>query len=592
MSATTTVCFSVTVPGLAVEIGDDLPPPRRLGLAATVCRNLDDDDDDDDEVNAINSGIIHSVSGTRLSHVVSISVGDITVRALAFRQQFVSWTKDRGRRGEQRLFSGVSPAMGRSRARLDPERWHQRGIASDAALGGGMENYPKLAPAFEHPMAAAVAEPRPSFVPLIVPAGSEQPSFPAGPYCQDHHHHHHHHQQQYHHQKAHAATPAMNRELVVSAEVLEKIELGGASFVLFADGRARGAFRDRTIVSLPFPADCSLRDGEGGKLIGGRFPVRTSGGDIECILPDGTVVRLNGHYLLQQRILGRDIGGISICDDSERRQGWRINETLLDAGDRCSHAKLLKPYVLAVRRFADWAAADPSERRAKSAQSRRICAAAIAEAERNRRFVDLRRLRQSSAVATAADGRGGVDKKAHRVEEVFTAETEACSHAGSAVGENDGNTHSQGTPSTRLCYAGRNNRERNSLGGQSANVPVVVTPDSKSAELQGQENAQSRGKERVLLGQRRRVKFMEDEARLEGDKDISSGLDNDHHRSVLPPAETHRTVGDIAGLTGAATAAVGTRERNEIVRRLLEANRDALLGGRASREVRVLRGMR
>lgn len=178
----------------------------------------------------------------------------------------------------------------------------------------------------------------------------------------------------------------------LSPEVVRKEERGGASFVAFADGRARGAFSDRTIVIFGVPYGekvapnmpaCHVGRGKDASrhldntVRGGMSPAAPVEGhqemdrDIECILPDGTVKRFT---LLS--VLRKD----SLC----ARRGI---SSALDG---------LVPYIAAVRRFEVRALAGPSKRRAAAAREEAVRRAAFVEAENNRRFVALYRLTKQS----------------------------------------------------------------------------------------------------------------------------------------------------------------------------------------------------
>ncbi|CAM9353770.1 unnamed protein product [Pylaiella littoralis] len=209
---------------------------------------------------------------------------------------------------------------------------------------------------------------------------------------------------------------------MATAVVVESVERGGASFVAFSDGRARGAFADRTIVNLgarisylPLPLlVSSAQPGGGGGLrrrgCGAAAAVMAelnlmcahSGADeqeeedreIECIRPDGTVVRLTERSMGRRRQQGRfdadgftgRLGGFGNTTGGS----FSISTTPTIGGG--STDTVLRPYVVAVLRFAEWAATPPAERQAATDRGAAGRVVAAAEAERNRRFIDLQRL--------------------------------------------------------------------------------------------------------------------------------------------------------------------------------------------------------
>lgn len=239
----------------------------------------------------------------------------------------------------------------------------------------------------------------------------------------------------------------MATESSSSMSVVESVERGGASFVAFVDGRARGAFADRTIVSLGAPFFyrplTGSRCGAGGVSYygsGGREGVATAAvepgcsedeeeeeedREIECIRADGTVLRLTRRSLDRRGSLGGRSGAPfrqpAIGTASGRKHASAGSATaaaallhpgsattppppLPTAGGGNSPAVgggvgALRPYVVAVLRFADWAATPPADRRAAAERESAGRAAAAAEAERNRRFVDLQLLAGKQSVA-------------------------------------------------------------------------------------------------------------------------------------------------------------------------------------------------
>lgn len=242
-------------------------------------------------------------------------------------------------------------------------------------------------------------------------------------------------------------TPSISpaRAPAVSAEVVERVERGGASFVLFADGRARGAFADRTIITLGPPVLLALREdvaigpthkrGASQAVEDGRVP---PGGDpegdreIECLLPDGTMVRRTyssmsrGYTIVPASGEASPLTGIGNVYQHHPALGGSLGSDPVFVG--------LRPYILAVRRFVAWASLDPPARREAAVREEARQLQASAEAERNRRFVALQRLvaktpgaprcgvrtredgrRQvvdrfsMGRMALPSDGRGGVD---------------------------------------------------------------------------------------------------------------------------------------------------------------------------------------
>lgn len=523
-----------------------------------------------------------------------ISVGDITARAQAFRQQFVSWTTCR-RSGENRADPSEVPAtkscpricgggVGCTRSIVGNVGYGRLGAGGGDAdahiVFGGTKNIPKLGSGVQRAMTTTTADPQMSFVPLLMPAGcfgglearSEDITGKiTGNRRYDHHNC----------ETSCRSQPVAStcKNLPDPTKVVERVERSGASFVLFADGRSRGVFADRTIVRLPAPSDCSVPDGGGEWLwpgaadghvpnaggarvtalgvvgsgcyscSGGRRLSERVGSDlVDCILPDGTEVRLTSHCFSRRQCHGKSDGSI------------------------CSRAKALKPYVLAVRRFADWAAAEPQERRARSEESERTRRAAAVEAEKNRRFVTLRRLQQQRSFSSDV---------LHSSAKCPSAKQDITSPV--VGGENL-------TPARR-----DRGHERTPLGTQAINVPppVVVTPDAKSMDTLQEKTAEDLQGEQAISRQERRVKFIghsndtsSNSNRNGRDGCVSRGLENGDHGDKYVLGSSRGMVGNVG------TTSVGTRERNEIVRRVLEANRQILLGPAASCSVAMLRGMR
>lgn len=228
------------------------------------------------------------------------------------------------------------------------------------------------------------------------------------------------------------------------------MDRGGASFVAFSDGRARGAFADRTIVTLGAPFSyLPLPQGAGtaGRAAALFGAVPPAGGDrgseeeedreIECIRPDGTVVRLTERSLAGPRgRLGGGGSGGGACStarasspygtascDGDRRRAFDPTAAVASsaAARRAGHggplstappavadgagSSGLRPYVVAVLRFAAWAATPPAERRAAAENGAVGRRAAAVEAERNRRFVDLQRVAKLASTSPRARAR-------------------------------------------------------------------------------------------------------------------------------------------------------------------------------------------
>lgn len=302
-----------------------------------------------------------------------LSLGDITSRAVALRQHFT-------------ICKTVDPRPREARIKIRPSVVAGRVLVESATRGG-------LAAA-----ASARVPPRPSSV-LPPRVRSDAPA-------------------------------TTTRPAAVSAEVVERAERGGASFVAFADGRARGAFADRTIVTVGAPprapalddsghlegqqdgveGEALLRHLAGGRPRGRVFPINgeREGREVECVLPDGTVLRLNTG--LMPKVFDRGVG--SGCDGSfsprltYRGSSWRTSSGLVevDRGGNTVDGRVqnLAPYVAAVCRFAKWAAAEPVERRSAEKRQARGRIVAAAEAERNRRFVTLQRVMLTSSPLSGA----------------------------------------------------------------------------------------------------------------------------------------------------------------------------------------------
>ncbi|CAM9937263.1 unnamed protein product [Sphacelaria rigidula] len=441
---------------------------------------------------------------------------------------------------------------------------------------GGMEHVLMLGSAVERAMTTTMtADPQILFVPLLMPTACSCRNEALSEAITGNRHYHHHNCESYRSEPV----PSTCKNLPDSTKVVERVERSGASFVLFADGRSRGVFADRTIVRLPAPSDCSLPDGAGkwswpgtecarvsnaggarvatvgvvgsgcNSCIGGRRLSERVGNDlVDCVLPDGTVLRLTRHCFSRRECHGNSDGNI------------------------CSRAKALRPYVLAVRRFVEWAAAEPCERRARSEKSERAHRAAAVEAEKNRRFVTLRRLQQQRSSSSAVPHSSA---KYHLAKNDIT-----CAFV-------DGESS---TPARR-----DRRHERTPLGTRITNVPppVVVTPDAKSMDTLKHETPEDLQGAQAILRQERRVKFMgypndtsSNSSRSGRDGCASRGPENDYHGDNDVSGSCRGMVGNVEPTN------VGIRERNEIVRRLLEANREILLSPVVSCRVDMLRPMR
>ncbi|CAN0051805.1 unnamed protein product [Ectocarpus sp. 13 AM-2016] len=315
-----------------------------------------------------------------------------------------------------------------------------------------------------------------------------------------------------------------------SPSVVELVERGGASFVAFADGRARGAFADRTIVSLgaPFfyrPLRGSRCGGSGGGSGGRGISYCGSGGregvatavvrpgcsdddkeereedrEIECIRADGTVLRLTRRSLDRLGSFGERSGG---CNSP--------------AGDDCG-VGALRPYVVAVLRFADWAATHPADRRAAAGREAAGRAAAAAEAERNRRFVDLQLLAAKRSVA----------------------------------------------PPSLLCYHRRGPDPRKPHDGS----PSGAAGSRRGGHRSGDEANASPGLRRRAVGV--------------GGEENNDGQHKENSRPRRPGSRVHVVEGGFG--VSRWGGGDGGRQRNSLVAGLLEANRKVLMGEDMSRK--------
>lgn len=160
----------------------------------------------------------------------------------------------------------------------------------------------------------------------------------------------------------------------LSTTVVERVERGGASFVAFADGRARGIFADRTIVTLAVPikprAGMSFDVNEG--VQGDQ--------EIDCVLPDGLPLRLP----MRSMFLGMGHGN-TVCGGHQSRAYMRRRFKAGSIAD-------LRPYVTAVRRFSKWAFSSLEQRQDAVEREAVHRLFTLTETERNRRFVTLQRL--------------------------------------------------------------------------------------------------------------------------------------------------------------------------------------------------------
>lgn len=214
---------------------------------------------------------------------------------------------------------------------------------------------------------------------------------------------------------AHTTTPEF------SARVVEQAERGGASFVAFADGRARGMFANRTIVTLGAPSaspafrgketgvrpsnyEIEMGQGGGNRLSTGErvgnqdvvvFPEKKDDRDVECILPDGNVLRFKYRSIASLGCFGvrsieKSSGGSGSPPYSD--SGICFGRVAAKSWSASVENSNIRPYVISVQRFALWASADPAGRRAMAQREEAARLGAAAEAERNRRFIALHNL--------------------------------------------------------------------------------------------------------------------------------------------------------------------------------------------------------
>lgn len=288
--------------------------------------------------------------------------------------------------------------------------------------------------------------------------------------------------------------------------VVESVDRGGSSFVAFSDGRARGAFADRTLVTLGAPFSYlpppPLRRRSGGDRGGAAATfraVRPSGDgpalegeeeeeedrEIECIRPDGTVVRMTKRSLGPPR--GRvDRGGLTTAPPA-------VGGDIVGSG----LPGALRPYVVAVLRFAAWAATPPAARLAAAEEGAAGRMAAVAEAERNRRFVDLQRLMKPASTPpralprtqgaphmnARASGAGGNGGSGYERRSSGGAGALACGLKRGAGRKNAGDSPRQGT--APVVFGG--DGKENTLSGCSS------LEDSKKQHVEGQEKGVPRG---------------------------------------------------------------------------------------------------
>eukprot|EP00903_Cladosiphon_okamuranus_P015496 g14307.t1 len=325
----------------------------------------------------------------------SMSLGEITTRALALRRQFMALgTQAAGRDGGR---SSPRPAQQLPEVKIRPSTLVEPGAsAADATLSP-----PRVG------LSTTVQGVKPSYASTRrLEALSPLSGTPT--------------------EAARARGPVASGATPNGATVvIESVDRGGASFAAFSDGRARGAFADRTIVTLGAPF-CYLPlpqgvgpTGSATAACGAMPPLgceeEKEDREIECIRPDGMVVRLTERSLDPARgrlgasaggACGRpggDVGGrrafgptaaASAASAAVMKAGRGGLSTAVAVGDSD-----LRPYIVSVLRFAAWAATPPEERQAAAEREAAGRLVAAAEAERNRRFVDLERV---AKLATAS----------------------------------------------------------------------------------------------------------------------------------------------------------------------------------------------
>lgn len=529
---------------------------------------------------------------------IELSLGNITSRAQALRAHFVSWsTTHRSPRGQSLLKGDYTTTTSVV-------------VSMNSESGGCPGNAARIGPVARVPASRGVSPGRPVD---RRSRGRRAPSV------------------------------ATTNALAPFVDIVERAQREGASFVLFADGRARGSFVDRTIVTLP-PQDCSNCEERGLKAGSPHLNVTVDNSgmdekeetrrgaegygyrgvpnwrvdDIECILPDGNVVKVGSASFLSERHV-ENVNN----DDGSNRYGWGGAGTAATAAPSCGslsslparhkarsfqeknlpHLHCLKPYVLAVRRFAEWATADPTVREAKTTLYQQNHLAALAEAEKNRRFVTLGRLqRQTTRNAS------------HRVPQadvgdgLSTTATQGSPDCLSFLGQRT--THPEVGGCARTCAYSSAGRDRTTkleytYGGTGegespiprhvlAEIPAhTVTPNGKPYSHSPHV---CRAADKIGDSSRNLTKSAPKRQQATNATRVSPTRANGcRYRHVQGRQDDGGVTSwsvSREGVAAGEACGVQARERNEIVRRVLEANRDALLGREASRQVAMLRDMR
>ncbi|CAM9376217.1 unnamed protein product [Choristocarpus tenellus] len=193
---------------------------------------------------------------------------------------------------------------------------------------------------------------------------------------------------------------SLHSYLPVSAEVVERAQAGGASFVAFTDGRVSAVFADRTIVGMGPPL---RKENQGCDLYSENI------GFVGDHLGGSNTEKCNDYSLRYKRgyqAWREESHNTFRCCDCVLPDATQVRVSVEHPGP------VLAPYIRAVRHFAVWAFTDPITRTESSSALWMGRVSAVAEAHRNRIFVTGRRVARMEFGKVGLGGVGGYGRGA------------------------------------------------------------------------------------------------------------------------------------------------------------------------------------